>query len=119
MSRQNLHFNKKLKRAVDYACPPDADGTPARALYTYDDEPTDLKFVAIVGADEAHRWIHGQEYARDKGAPSVGEMLDAIAVKLQDDCSKIMLTCSENEMWLIDLYRRAKDTRPLVAPVWR
>lgn len=74
--------------------------------------------TTIASRDEAHRWLHGIESLaeKDAGAPTIDEMLDAIAAKLQEDCKRIMLACSESESWLLDMYSRTKSDRLSIRP---
>lgn len=114
-----MQINKKLGRRLD---PIEGDPNHVRASELCS-EPSTVAwtFKRVLTKEEAHRWFHGNEsvFEGDKLAPTVDEMLHAIANKLQEDVKTIMLRCSEDVGWLHDMYRRSKENRLSVTPTTR
>lgn len=107
-------INKKRGRGIIF------EGDEHAQLYTFlPSGDGQLTYVDTVTRQEAHDWFHGAIAGNPKIDPTVDEMLEAIAVKLQDDIRRIMLACSESESWLRDMYSRSKEPRLSVSPPWR
>lgn len=66
-----------------------------------------------------HKGHHSWYVAPEPVPPTVDEMLEAIATKLQEDVKTIMLYCSEDRGWLTDMYQRSQETGLSIRPPWR
>jgi len=112
----NLVRNNKLKRAAFYASVGDSV-----VLYDIDDKG-EFVFKARATRIETHDWMQGRLTGNpdiDPPPPTVDEMLESIAAKLQDDVKNIMEACATSEAWLRDMYQRSKEKGPSVSPPWR
>jgi hypothetical protein len=116
----SVKWNKKAKRVIDLDWTHGADQVSA-ALITYEDinDRDSFDLVRLTNASEAHQWLRCRDMEGRPEIPSVDDMLEAISIKLQDDCRRIMEYCSENEGWLRDLYQRSKEKRLSVTPPQR
>lgn len=133
VAKYGLHINKRAKRAIDgpynnFGEPFEGDDKHEGHYYLYAfDKPSDEHYRVVldgmsVSHTEAWLWLRGNPTGNpkvDPPPPTVDEMLEAIAVKLQEDVQRIMLACSEDEGWLRDMYRRSKESRPSISPPWR
>lgn len=105
----DLIKNKRLKRGADYSNP------TSIGLYDLDDKGEVAQYRGHVSREAAHIWLHGNEGATSEPgiAPTVDEMIDAVAAQLKAEMVRYMEWALDSEDALRGMYRALGSKPPM------